>query len=279
MHLYNVRVQAIWNQLATLSNTGKRMPVLFLGHGSPMNAIEDNDFTRALRQLSTQLPHPKAILMISAHWLTRGVRVLSSVQPPTIHDMYGFPEALYQIQYPAAGAPTWAKTVKQLVQFAEVQLDDSWGFDHGTWSVLRWIFPQADVPVFQLSIDYRKPYRWHWQLARELRALRTRGVLIIGSGNLTHNLQQIDFSGLWVPVADWALEFDQRVAEALDRGQADLLLQPERWGQAARLAIPEPSHYFPLIYAAALSDKDEPISYPYVGFHYGTLSMRCVQFG
>ncbi|RMD71952.1 MAG: 4,5-DOPA dioxygenase extradiol, partial [Bacteroidetes bacterium] len=186
-------LQAMRRQLEALEGSGERMPVLFLGHGSPMNAIEDNDFTRALRQWGEQLLRPKAILMVSAHWLTRGTHVLTAEKPRTIHDMYGFPDEVYRIQYPAPGAPEWAAEVQQMVRTTQVLPDESWGFDHGTWSVLKWLFPRADVPVFQLSIDYYQPYEFHWRLAQELRDLRQRGVLIVGSGNLTHNLRMVDF--------------------------------------------------------------------------------------
>ncbi|MAT53153.1 MAG: 4,5-DOPA dioxygenase extradiol [Saprospirales bacterium] len=261
-----------------LSETGSKMPVLFVGHGSPMNAIEDNDFTRSLKALGRRLPRPKAILVLSAHWLTRGTRVQVVDHPPMVYDMYGFPKELYEVKYPAPGAPALARETARLVKHIRIEEDHEWGFDHGNWSVLRHLFPQADIPVFQLSIDYYKSADWHYELARELRALRRKGVLIIGSGNLTHNLRMVDFHDLNAPPRDWALEFDNKVKEFLESGNARGVVEYEKLGQAARLAVPEPSHYLPLVYTVGLQETSDEISFPYDKFHYGTLSMRSVLF-
>ena len=252
-----------------------RMPALFVGHGSPENALADNAYTRALRALGSELPRPAAVLVVSAHWLTRGVGVLGVAKPRTIHDFYGFPRPLYEIEYPAAGSPACAAAVAELTG---ATLDDSWGLDHASWAVLRHVFPDADVPTLELSLDPRMSSEAHVALARRLRPLRDRGVLVVGSGNCVHNLRAIDWSDDAEPF-DWAVEFDAWVAERLESGDTDALAGYESLGRLAQLAAPTNDHYLPLLYAAALRDEGEPLGYVHEGIDNGSISMRCVKVG
>jgi len=252
-----------------------KMPVLFVGHGSPMNAIEENAYTQVLKKLANTLPPPTAVCVISAHWVTRGSHVLTVQRPRTIHDFYGFPKPLYEVQYPAPGAP---KEAKRLALEHHLISDRDWGFDHGTWSVLRHIYPQADVPVFQLSLDHQRTFAEHVALGCELRQLRERGVLILGSGNLVHNLHRInwDMPGDAYP---WAKEFDEKVKLAIEQRELTSLAAPDRWS-AALLADAHPTleHYTPLLYCLGCTDEHDNVSYPYEGMEFGTVSMRMVQF-
>ena len=254
----------------------EKMPVLFVGHGSPMNAIEHNAFTEALQGLSARLPKPKAVCVVSAHWVTSGSQVLVSAHPKTIHDFYGFPRPLYEVQYPAPGAPAEAE---HLARNPEIVPDDTWGLDHGSWSVLRHMYPKADVPAFQLSLDDRRTFNEHLELGREIQSLRERGVLILGSGNIVHNLRRIDWdnpSGAF----DWAVEFDAKVKEAVEAHDANSLAQPQKWGDALlATAHPTPEHYLPLLYCMGSTDKRDAVSYPYTGFDFGSISMRAILFG
>ncbi|RMG77094.1 MAG: 4,5-DOPA dioxygenase extradiol [Bacteroidetes bacterium] len=263
--------------IKNLSLTEHVMPALFIGHGSPMNAIENNPFTQALKKLSREIPKPKAILCVSAHWLTRGTHILKSEKPKTIHDFYGFPEKLYQIEYPASGAPEAAKETQQLISSAKTHLTEEWGLDHGCWTVLLHMYPQADIPVYELSIDYYKPFEYHLKIAEELKALRKKGVLIIGSGNITHNLGKVNFTDINAAPADWAIEFDQKVQEAFETRSKSFLIHPEKTGALFKTAHPEPSHYIPLIYTFGVADLNEQVTYPYDQFQYGTLSMRAIK--
>ncbi len=256
-----------------------RMPVLFCGHGSPMNAIEDNAFTGALRKLADDIPRPKAILCISAHWLTRGTYVNISPSPRMIYDMYGFPGELYEVTYPAPGAPEIAKEVQNLVTRTTVGADTEWGYDHGNWAIMKRLYPDADIPLFQMSIDYYKPAQYHYELAKELAALRKKGVLIIGSGNITHNLRIFDMSDINARPLDWAEEFDTLVKNSLVSGNHKELIDYSKYGRSAQWAVPEPSHYYPLLYSIALQHKSDMITFPYEGFHYASVSMRCVRIG
>jgi len=257
-----------------------KMPALFLGHGSPMNTIEVNDFTQRLNKLGKEIsPRPRAILCISAHWLTKGTFVQAQAHPQMVYDMYGFPAELYKFRYPAPGSPETAKEVKELVKKTEVQLDTEWGYDHGNYSVMTHLYPNADIPVFQLSIDYHKPMEYHYELAQELVALRKKGILIIGSGNITHNLRVNEFGNENAKPYDWAVEFDHTMKTYLDDNNYQGLIDYEKLGKIAKLAHPEPSHYIPLIYSAALREKGDTISYPYDKILYGTFSMRCVKIG
>jgi 4,5-DOPA dioxygenase extradiol len=256
-------------------NDRKRMPVLFVGHGSPMNAIEQNAFTEALAELGRRLPRPEAVCVVSAHWETRGTEVLAVAQPRTIHDFYGFPAALYRVEYPAPGAPGEAERVARDLQ---IQPDETWGFDHGAWSVLRHIYPQADVPVFELSLDAGRSLAGHVELGRELAALRDRGVLIVGSGNIVHNLRYLEEKD--APPLPWAVEFDAQVKQAIDARDIAALAAPARWGKPlAALAHPTLEHYVPLLYCQGSTTDRDTATYPYEGFEHGSLSMRMVRWG
>jgi 4,5-DOPA dioxygenase extradiol len=261
-----------------------RMPVLFIGHGSPMNALQDNAFTRFLRGWQARLPRPHAILMVSAHWLTPGATAVGvQANPKTIHDFGGFPKPLFDLQYPAPGAPETAREAAALVRRANVIATEEWGLDHGSWTVLHHLYPAADVPVFQLSIDYDRPAAFHHAVGRELAALRERGVLIIGSGNVVHNLRATDRVDGLVATASrpWAQAFDDAVKKALaERDDMALVDYPRLGRGAAATAVQTPDHYFPFLYALGASDTlSEKAVSVFEGFQSGTLSMRCVQFG
>lgn len=262
----------------------QRMPVLFIGHGSPMNAIQDNEFTRFLQGWRTRLREPKAILVVSAHWLTPGSTAVGvQARPKTIHDFGGFPQPLFDMQYPAPGSPEFAREAATLVRQARVQPTEAWGLDHGTWTVLHHLYPAADVPVFQLSIDYDKPAAFHHAVGRDLAALRDKGVLIIGSGNVVHNLRATDRVEGTRPTASrpWAQAFDDAVKKALAARDDMALVSYQRLaGDAAATAVQTPDHYYPFLYALGASDsRSEKAVSVFEGFQAGTLSMRCVQFG
>jgi len=257
-------------------------PALFIGHGSPMNAIQANRFTQTLTQWGEALGRPKAILMVSAHWLTeRDTRVSTTSKPPMIYDFGGFPRPLYEVQYPAPGAP--AEALKAVARLAPRQVgqDAVRGLDHGTWSVLKHLYPAADVPVFQLSIDITRDGAYHLALGRALAELRAEGVMIVGSGNVVHNLRILDESLGETDRAstDWAQSFDDTVKQAMDAGDTKALAAWERLTDGARLAVPFPDHYFPLLYAAGAAQAGEKAKPIFEGFQEGTLSMRCVQWG
>ena len=262
-----------------------KMPVLFIGHGSPMNIIEDNGFTRSLAAWGKRLPRPRAIMVISAHWLTDGTFAGCVERPKTIHDFSGFPRALYAKQYPSPGAPAEAQFAAGLVKKTPVTCRSDWGLDHGAWSVLVHLFPKADIPVFQLSLDYSfndwnpKPLEHHYDLAKELAPLRERGVLIIGSGNIVHNLGLIDFGNEDAAPFGWALEFDGQVRAALLDGNDRDLVRYADMGPSASLAVPTLDHYLPLIYAVALRGSNDPLAFTHEGFQHGSISMRCFQIG
>ncbi len=256
----------------------KKMPALFIGHGSPMTAALDNDFTRALGQLGASLPRPKAILCISAHWLTEGTGITAMEKPRTIHDFYGFPQNLYKLRYNAPGSPALAGRIQELLGKGAASLDLEWGLDHGTWSVLLHIFPKADVPVLQLSIDYYKSPEFHYALGKTLAPLRDEGVLVMGSGNIAHNLRMINFEDMDAPAEKWAIDFDLAVKKRMDTHDHDALLDYKAL-PSAQLAVPTPDHYYPLLYALGLQEKGEAISYPYEGFQHGSISMRAVKIG
>lgn len=259
--------------------SGQKMPVVFIGHGSPMNALAENAFSRSLAQLGRELPRPKAILVISAHWLTAGSFITHMDRPRTIHDFYGFPQALFDVQYPAPGSAEAAERIKEQVQRPPLHLDESWGLDHGTWSVLKHMYPLADIPVLQLSIDMSEPPAFHLALGEQLAKLREQGILILGSGNIVHNLRELRWGENSKP-HDWALEFDAEMKKALLSGDtkgltSDLLSSPQ-----ARLSVPTPDHYYPLLYAvgAAQGDKNGP-RFIYEGVEVGSISMRSLVYG
>lgn len=255
------------------ADTDQKMPVLFVGHGNPMNAIEDNDFSRAWSAVGQSLPKPNAILCVSAHWETKGTRVTGMDQPKTIHDFGGFPPELYAVEYAAPGSPDLARLTQETVQKVPVSLDQSWGLDHGTWSVLCHMFPQADIPVIQLSLDRTQAPAFHYQLGKELRALRNKGVLIVGSGNIVHNLRVMQ----WEDRAfDWAIEFDEKVKELIASGDHPSIIGYQNLGPAARLSIPTNEHYLPLLYILALQDKDEKVQFFADRVTLGSISMRSV---
>lgn len=256
------------------------MPVLFVGHGSPMNAIAENAWSRAFRELGAQLPQPRAILAISAHWYVPGTFLTGNAQPRTIHDFGGFPRALYEMQYPAPGDPGLAERVVHLLGEGRAALNSDWGLDHGTWSVLHHLRPAADCPVVQLSIDHRLPPEEHLELGRALALLREEGVLVMGSGNITHNLSDAferHASGD-ASTPDWATRFDADVAHAAEEHDEAFLVRAAQ-SEAGRMAHPTLDHYLPLLYAVGASDKRDGVNCPITGFDLGSLSMRALRFG
>jgi 4,5-DOPA dioxygenase extradiol len=259
-------------------NNSERMPSLFIGHGSPMNVVEKNPFTEFLSSLSTQLPRPKSILVISAHWETQGVRVLNVEKPRTIHDFGGFPKELYQIQYAAKGAPELAERIIELSTNNKIQSDSTWGLDHGAWTILKHLYPMADIPVLQLSLNSDFKFEDHLNLARELRPLRDEGVLILGSGNVTHNLRRISWDES-LPASDWAVEFDQMIKDALlTRNESILLNQDAKYFGLWNMAHPSVEHYLPLIYVFGCSYGPERVKFLFEGMQLGSLSMRSFLF-
>jgi len=243
-----------------LKNSSK-IPVVFVGHGSPMNAIEENEFVAGFRKLANNFPRPRAILCISAHWFIRGTKFTAMQKPRTIHDFYGFPKQLYEIQYPAKGSPELAEESIKLIEPASSEPDNDWGLDHGTWSVLKHMYPQADIPVVQMSIDYTKPAEFHFDLAKRLAPLREKGVLIIGSGNIVHNLRLVDFQNINKDNYgyDWAVEARSTINDYLIDDNFRPLIDYDKQGKALQLAIPTPDHYLPMIYILGLKQKNEQI--------------------
>jgi 4,5-DOPA dioxygenase extradiol len=255
------------------------MPAVFFGHGNPMNAIQDNAWTRSWAALGAALPRPKAVLCVSAHWYLATTAVTAIGKPRTIHDFGGFPAELSRVEYPAPGSPELAARVAQLLQPVPVASDRSWGLDHGTWSVLVHVYPQADVPVVQLSIDETKPAQWHFDLARKLAPLRDEGVLIIGSGNLVHNLHTYSWGQTAREPYDWALRFETLARKALSDAQFAPLVSYESLGRDAMLSVPTPDHYLPLLYVLAQHRAGEAVSFPVEGFDGGSISMLAAQIG
>ena len=266
------KAETLLNELSKSDNT-ERMPVFFIGHGNPMHALHNNNFTKTLNSIPQTILKPKAILVISAHWLTRGTYVSTTANPKTIYDFGGFPDELYRVKYEPTGAPELANEIKEKISSPEIKPDNTMGLDHGTWTVLKHIYPAADIPTFQLSIDFSKPAAFHFELAKQLTYLRDKGVLIIGSGNLVHNLGMLDFnrpdSGY-----DWALEFDAKVKELLEKGDLKSLVDYEKLGKSALLSIPTNDHYLPMLYSLALKTEKENISQLYEGLEAGSISMR-----
>ncbi len=246
---------------APFGNT-EQMPVLFMGHGSPMNAIEENEFVIGWRDIGRTLPRPNAILCVSAHWETRGTFVTAMEKPPTIHDFGGFPQALFDVQYAAPGSPSLANETKSIVKKTAIGLDEKWGLDHGAWSVISRLYPNADIPVIQMSLDYNQSPQYHYELAKELSSLRKKGVLIIGSGNMVHNLGMVAWEKLNAPEYgyDWALEARAKMKEYILSDDHKQLINYESQGEAFKLAIPTPEHYLPLLYTLALKQENEKIS-------------------
>jgi len=253
-----------------------RMPVLFVGHGSPMNAIEDNEFSQGWEAAAKLLPKPEAILCVSAHWETMGSAVTAMPKPRTIHDFGGFPRRLFDMKYPAPGSPQLAGDVAILLKSTPVQPDQLWGLDHGTWSVLCRMYPQADIPVVQLSIDRSHDAAFNYQLGKELGDLRRGGVLIVGSGNIVHNLRMMVFEDA---AFDWAVEYDAKVKQWILDGDHDSIIHYEKNGQAAALAVNSAEHYLPLLYVLGLQEPGEPVSFFNDKVWGGSLAMRCVKIG
>lgn len=263
-----------------LSNTAK-MPVLFLGHGSPMNAIEENEFVTGFRNIAKQIPKPNAILCISAHWETKGTFVTAMENPNTIHDFGGFPKELFAVQYPAPGSPDLALETKSLITTTQVGLDDKWGLDHGAWSVIKHLYPNAEIPVIQMSIDYSQSPQYHYELAQQIKSLRHKGVLVIGSGNMVHNLRMLAWDKLNAPEFgfDWAIEANEKMKKYILNGDHQQLINFRSQGKAFDLAIPTPEHYLPLLYSLALKDENDSISLFNDKAVAGSLTMTSVKIG
>ena len=255
-----MKLSALEKATSSFASTDK-MPVLFLGHGSPMNAIDENEFVAGFRQVGQEIETPNAILCISAHWESKGTYVTAMESPKTIHDFGGFPKELYAVQYPAPGSPELARQMQEMISTVEVGLDHQWGLDHGAWSVIKHLYPNADVPVIQMSLDYRKPPQYHYELAQELSALRDKGVLIIGSGNMVHNLRRVawDKMGEVDYAFDWAREANEKMKQYILQDNHRPLIQYAGEGRSFELAIPTPEHYLPLLYALALKEQNEEV--------------------
>lgn len=239
------------------------MPVLFIGHGSPMNGIEDNEFSNRWTQMAKEIPTPSAVLVVSAHWFSKGTRITAMDFPETIHDFGGFPQKLFDVQYPAPGNPALAMETASLIHSAHVELDHDWGLDHGTWTVVRHMYPEAKIPVLQLSIDYTKAPQYHFDLAKELYSLRKKGVLIIGSGNMVHNLRMASWDKINTPGYgyDWALKMNDTFKQLITDGNYKPLINYESLGAESKLAIPTPEHYLPLLYSLGLKGSNDNISF------------------
>lgn len=255
------------------------MPAFFFGHGNPMNALSQNAYTRAWAAIGSAIPRPKAILSISAHWFVPETGVTVTTAPRTIHDFGGFPRELYQVKYPAPGDPELARRVQELLRPLPVSLDESWGLDHGTWSVLCHVYPRADIPVVQLSIDETQPAGFHYEIGQRLAPLREEGVLIVGSGNLVHNLHAYAWGRHAVDPYDWAVKFEQEARQMLLAGEHAPLVQYERLGREALLSIPTPDHYLPLLYVIASRQQRDSVRFPVEGVDGGSISMLAVQIG
>jgi 4,5-DOPA dioxygenase extradiol len=255
------------------------LPAIFFGHGNPMNALLDNAYTKAWAEVGANVPKPRTILCLSAHWFVPETGVTISTAPRTIHDFGGFPRALYEVAYPAPGDPALARRVQQMLAPLPVTLDDRWGLDHGAWSVLKHVYPRADVPIVQLSIDEREPASFHFEVGRRLASLRDEGVLIVGSGNLVHNLHAFAWGKHNVEPFDWALRFEQRAREMLTADEQQPLIDYEGLGRDALLSIPTPDHYLPLLYVIGTRQRDDRISFPVEGVDGGSVSMLAVRVG
>ena len=257
----------------------KRLPSIFFGHGNPLNALQQNAYTKGWAAIGNSIEKPKAVLCVSAHWYVPETAVTAMARPRTIHDFGGFPRELYEVQYPAAGSPELAQRVRELVAPTSAGMDQQWGLDHGTWSVLCHVFPKADVPVVQLSIDETQPPNFHYELGQRLAPLREEGVLVIGSGNLVHNLHTYAWGRLDVEPFDWAMRFETRARELISNRDFSPLVNYESLGRDAMLSAPTPDHYLPLLYVLGSVHPDDSISFPLHGFDGGSVSMLTVKFG
>lgn len=256
------------------------MPALFVGHGSPMNGIENNEFSAAWKQLGLELPRPAAILVVSAHWLTRGTHITAMEKPGTIHDFGGFPQELYEVHYPASGSPEVAAQVRDMLTGTNAVLDHEWGLDHGAWTILRRMYPSANIPVLQLSIDYYQPAEYHYNLGKQLAGLRKKGILVLSSGNMVHNLGMIDFANMDKPDYgyDWAREMHLLLKEKIVAGNHRALIDYEKLSKSAKLAIPTPDHYYPLLYTLGMQQKNEAPAFFNDKLVAGSLNMTSVKF-
>jgi 4,5-DOPA dioxygenase extradiol len=276
-----ISLQSFRNFTEGLNEQDHKMPVLFIGHGSPMNGIEDNAFSRRWAEMGKEIPTPAAVLVVSAHWLTRGTHITAMPQPKTIHDFGGFPKALHEVQYPAPGSPELAKLTQQLITKTNVGLDHDWGLDHGAWTIIRHMYPNANIPVLQLSIDYHQPPQYHYELAKELAALRKKGVLILGSGNMVHNLRMVAWDKVDEPEFgyDWSIEMNTLFKKHISDGNHPALIDYEKLSKSARLAIPTPDHYYPLLYTLALQEKNDHPLFFNDKVVMGSLTMTSVKIG
>jgi len=256
----------------------RRMPVLFIGHGSPMNAIHNNDYTSSLGKLAGRIPKPDAVLVISAHWLTRGTRITSGSNPEQIYDFYGFPEELYRVKYQPPGSPEIAAMVARSVPGVVITPDDDRGIDHAAWAVMKFIFPEQDIPVLEISLDMDIDPGRHYETGRAMAGLRDKGLLIVGSGNIVHNLAVMDYYE-GVDPQDWAVEFDENIKKCLVEDDHEGLIQYEKWGKISRYAVPTDEHYVPLLYTAALKQEGEKLEFIHEAIHHGTISMRSLIIG
>lgn len=262
-----------------MSDFASRLPAIFFGHGNPMNALARNSFTEAWRRIGLETPRPKAILAISAHWFIPKTALTIAPAPRTIHDFGGFPQELFQVQYPAPGDPSLARRIQKILAPLEVSLDTAWGFDHGTWSVLKHVYPEADIPVVQLSIDETKPAEFHFAVGKKLTTLRDEGVLIVGSGNLVHNLEAYAWGSHPRGPYDWAVRFEAAAKEMISSGDTKPLVNYESLGKDAALSIPTPEHFLPLLYVLGSGHDGEPVRFPVEGIDGGSISMLSVQIG
>lgn len=263
-----------------LKEDGNLMPVLFIGHGSPMNGIQDNEFSRRWKKMAQEIPTPKAVLVVSAHWLSRGTRITAMDFPKTIHDFGGFPQELFNVQYKAPGSPELAKETAALLKNTQLEMDHDWGLDHGTWTVVHHMYPEANIPVLQLSIDYYKDPQYHYNLAKELYDLRKKGVLIIGSGNMVHNLGMVAWDKLDAEFGfDWALTLNEKFKQLITEGNHKPLINYQSLGKEALLAIPTPDHYLPLLYTLGLKGSKDAVSFFNDKAMAGSLTMTSVKFG
>ncbi len=252
-----------------------KMPALFLGHGSPMNALENNSFSKTWELLGKSITQPKAILAVSAHWETRGTYVTAMEHPRTIHDFGNFPQALFDIQYPAKGDLELAQKIQSIITKTQVELDYNWGLDHGTWSLLTQMFPNADIPVLQLSLNRDLSPKEHYEIGRELRLLKSEGILVLGSGNIVHNLSKMNLDPRSKPF-DWAVKFDEKIKQSLLESDHQAVVEYESLGEVARLSAPTPEHFLPLLYIIALQETEERVTFPVEGVVSGAISMRGV---
>ncbi len=267
--------------MAGTNQNTEKFPVLFIGHGSPMNAIEDNEFTEGWKEVAGSFPEPEAIVCVSAHWETKGTQLTAMKNPETIHDFGGFPPELYKVQYPAPGNPELAHEVKNLISMTDAGLDDSWGLDHGCWSVLRRMYPAANIPVIQLSLNYQQPVKFHYDIARELAPLRNKGVLIIGSGNMVHNLRLVSWEYLNKPgfAFEWAAEASAKMKNFILSGDHTSLINYRSQGREFELAVPTPEHYLPLIFVLGLKDEADTVTLFNDKAVGGSLTMTSVKIG